>query len=69
MADNRISVNSDNLDSVAAYIKAARSTLNRVNATSTVGRHSLLAAKNDLDRALECWNEARLTDEELNEGN
>ena len=67
MADERISVSRDSFESVRAYIEASKRSLDDVKATSTIGRHRLVAAKNDLGRALECWNEAVMTDEEVRE--
>lgn len=67
MADERIDVSGVSLESAEAYVRAAKTALDNVYATSTFGRHKLLSAKNDLGRALECLAESKMSDEEVRE--
>ena len=68
MIDERISVSAVSLESLEAYIKAAQKT---IETAATLPAHAaalkLRFANNDLNRALECLTEAKMTDEEVRE--
>lgn len=70
MVDKRIEVSEESLNSVQAYIEAAKTSLARAldterHSTSSRVRSKIWSAEQDLKRAEACLEEARMTDEEL----
>lgn len=65
MADQRIEVSKDSLDSAAAYVRAALANVEWIKQLSPAGRDKKPLIIGDLNRALECLDQAPKQDGEL----